>query len=397
MSSKTTTQGLRCLSIHQPWAWLICAGAKQIENRTWKTPYRGTIAIHASTSQATAKAFLDQCTSAPHPFALQDFAFGAIIGLADIIDVQVFGRDHEGDVYASGPYCWRMANPRLLKKPIPLSGKLNLFELDGATSAKVLSADSYRFERDARSREAALTQIPIEVPSLPDRYNYVISELEGKIPDADLVVMASRMIELAPQNPLGYMHRISLQDTSSSETLLRADFEKLVEIAESLTDQETENFELTLSFCAAQLSDENREEQASRFWRQLIHFDGENAWYRRGLGKSLLANSATYDEAIQELEYAIELSDDEDYDEEDVAYLLSTLAEGYRLTNQLDRARETVEQAMKLDRDSSDACFVAARIAIDSKDNRSARSLLKKALILDPDFSEAEEILKQLP
>jgi tetratricopeptide (TPR) repeat protein len=375
---------------------MICAGAKQIENRSWKSDFRGTVAIHASTSQAMAKGFLDECVENPFKFTLEDFSFGAIVGLADIVDIQIFGRAHEGDENASGPYCWRMTNPRLLKKPIPLTGKWNAVELDRDLAAKILAAETYIFERDASSREAAMAKLQTAIPSLTERYNYVISELEGKVPDAELSMMASRMIELSPQNPLGYMHRISLQDASSSEDLLRADFEKLVQIAESLTDEETENFELTLSFCAAQLSDENREDQAARFWRQLIEFDDENAWYRRGLGKSLLSNPATYVEAIKELERAIELSNEDDYEDEDVASILSMLAEGYRLSNQLERARETVEQAMKLDRECSEACFIAARIAIDSDDRGLAKALLKKTLILDPDFFEAAEVLKQM-
>lgn len=35
------------LSIRQPWAWLIVNGFKPIENRTWATPYRGPLLIHA--------------------------------------------------------------------------------------------------------------------------------------------------------------------------------------------------------------------------------------------------------------------------------------------------------------------------------------------------------------
>lgn len=40
-------QSCICLSVQQPWAWLIVAGYKTIENRTWRTNYRGRIAIHA--------------------------------------------------------------------------------------------------------------------------------------------------------------------------------------------------------------------------------------------------------------------------------------------------------------------------------------------------------------
>ena len=42
---------MKTLSVRQPWAYLLCAGVKDIENRTWKLPekYKGeTILIHAS-------------------------------------------------------------------------------------------------------------------------------------------------------------------------------------------------------------------------------------------------------------------------------------------------------------------------------------------------------------
>ena len=38
----------RCLSLIQPWATLVAIGAKKVETRSWKTPYRGWLAIHAS-------------------------------------------------------------------------------------------------------------------------------------------------------------------------------------------------------------------------------------------------------------------------------------------------------------------------------------------------------------
>lgn len=42
---------MKTLSVKQPWAYLLCAGIKDIENRTWKLPvkYRGErVLIHAS-------------------------------------------------------------------------------------------------------------------------------------------------------------------------------------------------------------------------------------------------------------------------------------------------------------------------------------------------------------
>jgi hypothetical protein len=38
----------KVLSVKQPYAAFICAGVKDVENRTWKTDYRGKLLIHAS-------------------------------------------------------------------------------------------------------------------------------------------------------------------------------------------------------------------------------------------------------------------------------------------------------------------------------------------------------------
>lgn len=38
---------MKALSIMQPWAWLIAAGHKDIENRSWPTTFCGPVLIHA--------------------------------------------------------------------------------------------------------------------------------------------------------------------------------------------------------------------------------------------------------------------------------------------------------------------------------------------------------------
>lgn len=42
------SEPLPILSIRQPFAYLVCEGIKNIENRSWFTDYRGGILIHAS-------------------------------------------------------------------------------------------------------------------------------------------------------------------------------------------------------------------------------------------------------------------------------------------------------------------------------------------------------------
>lgn len=39
---------METLSVKQPWASLIVCGAKDVENRTWTTSYRGRLLIHSS-------------------------------------------------------------------------------------------------------------------------------------------------------------------------------------------------------------------------------------------------------------------------------------------------------------------------------------------------------------
>lgn len=39
---------MKALSLTQPWASLVAVGAKRIETRSWRTSYRGPLAIHAA-------------------------------------------------------------------------------------------------------------------------------------------------------------------------------------------------------------------------------------------------------------------------------------------------------------------------------------------------------------
>jgi hypothetical protein len=69
---------MRVLTIRQPWAHLIVHGTKNIENRDWKTSYRGPVLIHAGL--AVEK---DGCERYKvDPARLKT---GGIIGIAEIV------------------------------------------------------------------------------------------------------------------------------------------------------------------------------------------------------------------------------------------------------------------------------------------------------------------------
>lgn len=144
---------MKALSIKQPWASLIAHGIKDIENRTWKTNFRGRIYIHASGLYAKGGFSLinsDQRVLANmyeswKPLYLDDLPTSAIIGEVDIIDCvinhpSIWAEKSEGFwnpikgkwISRSKPtYNWVLANPILYKNPIlNVKGKLSFWEPD---------------------------------------------------------------------------------------------------------------------------------------------------------------------------------------------------------------------------------------------------------------------------
>lgn len=110
------------LSVANPWAWGIIHGAKRIENRTWRTRFRGTILIHASKSLARLK---DDYPGVAPPSA--EFIYGALIGTVKITDVVPFAEVSD-DPFAIGPWCWLLSEPQAFD-PIPWKGQTMLFHV----------------------------------------------------------------------------------------------------------------------------------------------------------------------------------------------------------------------------------------------------------------------------
>ena len=116
-------RGVKALSVRTPWAWLIVAGHKDVENRTWTAGYRGPLIIHAGFTvepRGFEIARLHGIQAPPEPER------GGIVGVVDLVDVC----EHSESVwYASGHYAWVLANPRRLPFT-PCKGKLGLFTPD---------------------------------------------------------------------------------------------------------------------------------------------------------------------------------------------------------------------------------------------------------------------------
>lgn len=144
---------MKALSIKQPWASLIAKGIKDIENRTWRTKFRGRIYVHASVKSAGNTAYLLN-KEQDNFFAYNtenyktfesNLSYSAIIGEVDIIDCVInhpsiwaektfmYEFDEESGEKPIGKpiYNWVLANPVLYDKPIlKVKGKLSFWEFE---------------------------------------------------------------------------------------------------------------------------------------------------------------------------------------------------------------------------------------------------------------------------
>lgn len=117
---------MKALSIRQPWAWLIVNGHKAVENRRWKSAYKGPLAIHAGKKfDRLGYNFVRSCfpdIAMPDPEA---FERGGIVGMAEMTGCVTCSDDR----FFAGPYGFTLQTA----KPcgfIPMAGKLSFFEVE---------------------------------------------------------------------------------------------------------------------------------------------------------------------------------------------------------------------------------------------------------------------------
>lgn len=110
---------MKAISIRQPWAWLIVAGHKDVENRTWATDYRGPILIHAAKT-------IDRRFTLPANIEIpKDLERGGIVGQAILIDCV----EESNSPWFTGPYGLVLSEP----KPLPFTpyvGASKILEID---------------------------------------------------------------------------------------------------------------------------------------------------------------------------------------------------------------------------------------------------------------------------
>lgn len=143
---------MKAITLHQPWASLVAAGWKEVETRSWSTPYRGPLAIHAGKKRDRDGMVLHMtlnsvrgCSSTLFP-EFEAMPFGAIVATCFLMDCAPMVSDaatkhrlkilaqhpfepragwefeKEFGNYAHGRFAWILQNVVPVDPPIPAHG-----------------------------------------------------------------------------------------------------------------------------------------------------------------------------------------------------------------------------------------------------------------------------------
>lgn len=142
---------VKAISLWQPWALLCVLGLKQYETRSWATPFRGTLVMHAAKrwtreEQRYVEYFLENFVTDPDARKLmfklmtKDPAkpnpyLGAALGTVELTAIyrteplrsKLSGDELAFGNYQDGRFAWRLENPVLFPEPIPYRGEQGMW------------------------------------------------------------------------------------------------------------------------------------------------------------------------------------------------------------------------------------------------------------------------------
>lgn len=123
---------MKTLTVKQPWAELIVSGIKDIENRTWRTNFRGRVLIHTAKSVVPREDLQEYPLPAlknalgPEYNNCKDCLTGAIVGSVEITDCVM---NHPSEWAEKGVWNWVLSKPFKYETPITnVCGKLSIWD-----------------------------------------------------------------------------------------------------------------------------------------------------------------------------------------------------------------------------------------------------------------------------
>lgn len=145
---------MKALTVLQPWASLISLGAKRYETRSWGTPYRGLIAIHAGKQLAPWQRSMTACDGyLRQPLAIAGMPYACDLPLGAIVAVVVIaactGADRlvldlsveelaRGD-FTPGRFAWELRDVIRLPRPVECRGAQRIWEVPESVAVAVRS------------------------------------------------------------------------------------------------------------------------------------------------------------------------------------------------------------------------------------------------------------------
>jgi len=118
---------MKCLTVQQPWAWLLVTGQKDVENRSWDTGYRGPLLIHAGKRLDRAGYdWLRRQHGIRLPRDPNELDLGVILGRVTLVDCTW---RHSSAWHEQGSIGWYVERAMRLEVPIRWRGQLGLFEV----------------------------------------------------------------------------------------------------------------------------------------------------------------------------------------------------------------------------------------------------------------------------
>ena len=132
----------KVLSVRQPYASLLVNGTKDVENRSRRTNFRGTVLIHASAQIHEVVEKLSGYLQNGIPLVgiekdIMNYAaiidgfsiISCIVGSVDIVDCI---QNHPSEWAEKGQWHWVCANAKKFEHPIRnVKGKLGIWEWEG--------------------------------------------------------------------------------------------------------------------------------------------------------------------------------------------------------------------------------------------------------------------------
>ncbi|WCL51440.1 ASCH domain-containing protein [Leptospira sp. GIMC2001] len=122
---KDTSFYPKILSVQQPWALLIVLGYKDIENRNWRTNYRGEFLVHAGkTFDKDSLLYIQEEWGILEGMTKSDFETGGIVGKSSIIDCV----SSSNSKFFFGKYGFELDTSKSERLDfLPYKGQLNFF------------------------------------------------------------------------------------------------------------------------------------------------------------------------------------------------------------------------------------------------------------------------------